>query len=162
CKGPEYHSKLCALGQLARTLLPAVKGRRGRQETVADRKLISATMAVGPGQAKSVELAAEIEPGTAGKVGVRIGRDQSVEVALAGDRLLAAGVPIPFAFQPHDNKTLNWHIVVDDGRLTIYANSRVRLLKAVKVDAPGAVTLFAENGSAEFKKVDVWELKAKP
>jgi hypothetical protein len=72
-----------------------------------------------------------------------------------------ACAPVPFVPREQD-KSLAWHVAIENNQLVIYANSLFKLTKAVKVDNPSKVALLAEGGSATFKQVDVWTLKAKP
>ena len=48
---------------------------------------------------------------------------------------------------------------MDRDRLSLLANDRFRLTKAIKVDQPAQVTLLTEGGAATFNRVEVWELR---
>ena len=110
-----------------------------------------------------MEIAAEIAPGSAKRCGLRIGDKDPVEVVFSGNVVSVAGTPVPFVLREQD-KGLSWHVTVENNELTIFANSLFRLIKTVKVDNPSKVTIFAEDGSSTFSKVDLWNLAeaAKP
>lgn len=161
CKGksPTDHTPLlCAQWKFEQKLLPALKPRRGRRQSVAEAALGPATKRIQVGQAAAVEIAAEIQPGTAGKVGLRIECRKPFEIAYDGKSLNVAGVEIPFSLRA-DEKALKWHIVLEKDRLTIYANSLFQLDKAVGAGEISGVVLFAEGGTATVRKLDVWELR---
>lgn len=167
CKGVDYHNKRCALKEFLLTLtapieqrnsaVGALLQRQAKQAEAAARTVSSATEALdaGPGGAYMV---AEIDPGTAKRVGLRLGGQDPLEVVHDGHTLTVAGVPIPYTLRPHE-KTLSWQLAVDGGQLVFYANKLIRLEKAVATKDPARVTLFAEGGTATFTKVTVTALK---
>ena len=169
CKGtPGYHSKACALGKFQSSLrppieqrvslLPELERRHGQHAGASAQPLSSSThiLDAGPGP---VQVAAEIEPGTARKCGLRIGAGETVEIAWADRILTVAGVPIPCVLTP-PAKTVSCQLLIEHNTLTFYANQMIRLVKSVNVDQAAKVTLFAESGRALFNKVDVWALTA--
>ncbi|MHC4982752.1 MAG: metallophosphoesterase [Planctomycetota bacterium] len=163
CKGaaPTDHCSLCGLWQLKHKLLPSLLPRRGRRQTISETSLGPGTKEIRTGQAAAVEIAAEIQPATAEKVGLMIEGQEPVEIAYDGKSLEVAGVSIPFSLRPNE-KALRWHLVVENGKMTFYANSLIRVDKAVDLKSVSKVTFFAEGGSALVKRADVWELKAQP
>ena len=169
CKGTtDYHSKACALGKFLTSLVPPVEQRvsllpelekRHKQHAeVIDKPLASSVQVLDAG-AGPAQITAEIEPGNAAKYGLRIGAQETVEIAWADRTLNVAGVPIPFVLTPQQ-KTVSCQILIENNTLTFYANQMIRLVKPVKVDQAAKVTLFAEGGGSIFKKVDVWALTA--
>jgi hypothetical protein len=123
---------------------------------LADLKLPSASTTVPASNAKGVQIAVELEPGTASKAGLRIGTGPAaVEIAWTGREILIAGVPVPFAWEESDRKALLWSVTLAGGRLEFYGNKRYHLGKAIQVEQAGPVTFFAEGGEATIKRAAV-------
>jgi len=161
-KKPTDHSPiLCAQGKFERKLLPALRKFRGRRQAVADAALGPATKKIDTGNAATIEIAAEIEPGSARKVGLKIECRKPFEIAYDGKGLNVAGVDIPFSLRA-DEKALKLHVIVGKDSLSLYANSLIQLDKTVSTGAVTGVVPFAEGGGATVKKLEVWELKALP
>lgn len=160
CKAdPTYHSRgRCQLRQLTYTLIPSLQPRRQAPQTVTDAALAPSspkTLQFTPG--KALELAVTLAPGSSRRTGVRIGKDKILEVAIQGDILHVAGVPIPF--MPREQlKDLDFHLVVEKDRFTLYANELIHFSKAFACDA-GTAALFADGGEAVVKKLEAWELQ---
>jgi len=160
-KGPDHHSKRCSLSRPRRGLLSSLRGRQGKPASLGPGNLSGAAKALNVSNAHGLRIEMELAPGTAKKVGLRIGQGpKTIEIAWTGNRLHVAGVPVPFGWEANDKKTLLWNIVIDGGRIEFFANKRYRLAKALKVGAAGAVTFFAEGGQAVVKSARLWPLKA--
>ncbi len=168
------------LGYFKGVTMPAMEKRREKQHTVSNKPVDDGSFAIeGNPQAESAEIIAEINPGSAGKAGLRIGTKDSIEITFDGKAVTVAGAPVPFSLIPQDmevpaapdapaatpprkipaDTSIRWHILVDRDRLSLLANDRFRISKAIKVDHPANVTLLTEGGGATFKQVDVWELR---
>lgn len=168
------------LGYFKNVTRNAMLKRRLKQHQVVDKPLDRATWPVhgNPGS-ESVEIIAEIAPGSTEKVGFRTGDKQTAEVVFDGRSVNIAGTPVPFSLIPQDltippaegapegtaarkivaDQTIRWHLLIDRDRLTIYANDLFCMTKAIKVDQPSEVTLVAEGGKATVKNFEMWELK---
>ncbi|MCE5325190.1 MAG: metallophosphoesterase [Planctomycetaceae bacterium] len=160
--GPNYHGKLCGLSsRWAYKDMPVPTGTPGKAQSVTDVTLDGATKGIDAGVAQGVKIVAEFVPGSAKRVGLRLGAAEKIEITFTGQTLDAAGAPIPFVLLPCDARTVKLQVTIGGGLMLLEANSRIRMAraKAVKVDNPAAVTLFAEGGKAEFKKVEITALK---
>lgn len=158
----------------------AMEKRRQTRHEASGRRLADSSFRItGSAAAESAEIVVEIDPGTARTVGIRVGDAESVEVSFDGSAVTIAGAPMPFSLVPQDtptppplgadpgtagptipaDRTIRWHLLVDRDRLSILGNNLFRMSKAIKVDKPADVTIFATGGEAEFKACDVWELR---
>ena len=158
----------------------AMEKRRQVRHAVSGRRIADGGFELaGSSGVESAEILVEIDPGSARRVGIRVGDGKKCEIAYDGAAVGVAGAPMPFSLVPADtplppplgaapgtagptlpaDRTLRWHLLVDRDRLTILGNDLFRLSKPIEVDAPARVTLFAEGGEAEFKAVEVWELR---
>lgn len=136
-----------------------VAARRGPHTELSNKEVKDA-LAVGGFKAREFDLVAEIEPGTAKRFGLRFGAGAArTELALTRtDEVEFAGVR-SFAARARADKQYRVRVVADGGKVLVQVNNRVQYEGALApVDATG-VELFAEQGTATFKKVDVWELK---
>jgi len=158
----------------------AMEKRRQTRHEASGKRLADSTFRIaGSPGTESAEIILEIVPGSARKVGFRVGDAETVEVAFDGSTVHVAGAPMPFSLVPQDtpvppplgaapgtagptipaDRTIRWHLLVDRDRLSILGNNLFRMSKAITIDKPAVVTLFAEGGDAEFKTCDVWELR---
>lgn len=160
CKGPHYHNKRCAMAP-GLPLLSATAGRRLAPAGLADvtvsdgdRELLAAAGAA------AAEVKVSFEPGTARRCGLRFGARETIDVSYGGDSLTVAGTVIPFVPRPIDGG-VHLHAILDGDELVIFANSLLRLTKRVRVDEPGRVRLFAEEGGVAFRSADAWSLAAR-
>lgn len=158
CKhGPHYHSKKCALGRDTSDAPAWARLRKG-SEKLADARVADGSRPVLSGDDDGVEIVLAMQPGTAKRSGLRLGRAKQVEVSFeGGDTLRVADTPIPFVPRAID-QGVNWHLAVVDGRLTILCNNLIRFTREVDVDEPAAVEVFAEGGDATFTAVEAWSL----
>lgn len=169
------------LGYFKNVTKNAMLKRRLKQHQCVDKPLDNATWSLhGDPESESVEIIAEILPGSSKKVGFRTGNKQIVEITFDGTSVHIAGTPVPFTLIPQDltippvvgapegtalrkipaDLTIRWHLLIDRDRLSIYANDLFCMTKAIKVDQPAEVTLLAEGGKATIKNFELWELKA--
>lgn len=127
------------------------------------------------------ELEAEISPGTAKTVGIRLARtgsdgagDEETIIRYTNghlelDRRKSGNVAFSDRFpsvetaplQPKNN-LVKLRIFVDRSVVTVFANDGERVITdyIFPTKAAGAIDLFAEGGTAEFKKITVWSLKS--
>lgn len=160
--GPASHGKLCGLrsGWTCKNL-PVPAGTPDKTLSAATMTLNSESRRLDAGSAQGVKVSAAFVPGSARRVGLRLGEAEAVEIAFTGQTLEAAGAPIPFVLMPSDSGTVTLQVTIGGGLMTVQANSRISMAypKKVNVANPAAVTLFAEGGTARFEKVDVTLLK---
>lgn len=160
--GPNYHGKLCGLrpGWTFKNL-PVPAGTPDKTLSAANITLEGVSHRLDTGSAQGVKVAAEFAPGSAKRVGLRLGEAEAVEVTFTGQTLEAAGAPIPFVLVPSDGGTVKLQVTIGGGLMTVQANGRISMAypKRVNVANPAAVALFAEGGTARFEKVDVTPLK---
>lgn len=157
CKnGLDSHSKHCLLRREDYSM------KRGAHQEVVAWELNSKEHSVAGLKAKKLEIVAELEPGTAKKYGLRIVADGSKEAPLeivCNDDLLQVGESKTAAVRSRGEKEYRLHILVDNGAVKVFANRRARIDRPFAPDSPCRVVLFADGGTAVFKKVDVWEIK---
>jgi hypothetical protein len=168
------------LGYFKQVTMAAMERRRQKQHALANKVLDNASFAIeGSPQTESVEIIAEIIPGSTRKVGFRVGTKDAIEITFDGKAVNVAGAPVPFSLIPEDmtippapdapantparkipaDTSVRWHILIDRDRLSILANNLFCVSKAIKVDHPAAVTLLTDGGNATFTQCDVWELR---
>jgi len=162
-KPTDQHVEHCGVFLPPGSELEKNRSRHGTLENVV---LSSGSRAVGDLRAERLEIVAEIEPATARRFGLRIAppdrREQPLEIAFTGERFVsAAGVTTYSGLRP-GGKSMGLHVFVADGMIKVYANNVVAFRRPFNLDKPAEVTVFAEDGAATFRKVDVWELKPKP
>ncbi|EEF60767.1 Glycosyl hydrolase family 32 domain protein [Pedosphaera parvula Ellin514] len=112
----------------------------------------------------TLEILAEIEPGTAAASGLKLrqsddGRN-AVTIAYDGNQLDVAGTKLPFKL--HDNeKTLQLHILLDKSVMEVFINHRECVTKVIYPEAADlGVSLFANGGQARVKSLDIWRIKS--
>lgn len=157
CKDdPHYHNKRCALAP-SLPLLASVAGRRKGPAGTTGLTVTSGSHDVLNAANEPVEVKLAFKPGTAKRCGLRFGGRDPVEVAFTGDTLVVAGAEVPFVPRPIDGG-VRWHVIVEGDKLVIFANNLLRLIKKVRVDEPGRVKVFAEDGGVTFDSLDTWTL----
>ena len=139
----------------------ALKSKRGSHHEVPRRE-IQGTQAINAFKAKEFDLVAEIEPGSAKRFGVRLRSGKTtLEQTLTGDDELHIGDIRTFAIRGREDRHYRLQVVIADGKLMVQANNRAQYEKTMSFAEPCTIDLFADGGAATFRKVDVWEIKAK-
>lgn len=161
CKSgqPRYHSRSrCLLGQLRSQTFPALQQRRLAHQTLVDQTLKNGSKTIRMSEGKPIEIVLTMTPGSAARTGIRIGLEKILEVAIEGNQLTVAGVPIPFVPR-EQQKDITINLLLENGRFMLYANDLIHFTKPYACDNAGEIALFSDGGDAVFKQVDVWELK---
>lgn len=137
----------------------AFKSKRGKHKEFVNRD-VKATYVIDALQARELEIAAEVDPGSAKRFGLRFGSGQAkMELVITiADEFQLGGVRTS-AVRGREDKQYRLQIVLAAGKLLVQANNRVQYEKALSLKEPCAVELFAEGGTAVFRRVDLWEVK---
>lgn len=138
----------------------AAKSKRSTHKDVVNREVDSA-QAIEGFQAQRFEIDADIDSGTASKVGIRLGAgDAKTTLAIqCADDVLTMGNVQTAAVRGRGDKTYRVKIIAADGKIAVFVNNRVQFEQPFALKQAAPVELFAEGGRAVFNKVDVWELK---
>lgn len=137
----------------------ALKANRGPYKEFGSRE-VKETQSIEPFQARDLEILAEVEPGSANRFGVRLLSGKSrIELAFTSDDEMHIGDLRTFAVRGRDDKHYRLQVIVAGGKLLVQANNRVQYETQLPLTEPSAVQLFAEGGTAQFRRLDLWELK---
>jgi len=155
------HSRRCPTAWRDHVLEASIRGRYGELHSMDNVKL------VGDGAARAVStdaayIHAEIAPGTAKTVGVRVGSGPTrLEVSFAAGHLLVNGAAYPFVLREGD-PLLKLHIFAHKDLLTVWANESFFAQTPVKFQQAAQVRLFAAGGEATVRKLAIQEVKPDP
>lgn len=158
CKDPTYHSRKCRLKS------PDLNTAQRRQKHL---KLPGVQLASGEKLLEqfagdAMEIVAEIVPGRAKRCGLKLAPSKNpndvVEIAIVGKSLFVDGLEIPAVPLPHD-KGFDLRVIVTGNRFLLTSNLRVLYEKRLHAQGPRQVTLFAEDGDAQFNGIEAWRLK---
>lgn len=152
---------LASDGTLRQTPAPELEKLRGDGHTEKDLALTDSKVLAGV-QGDTLEVLAEIEPGKATEVGLRLRRSDGgkkfVAVTFDGKRLHVAGLDVPFQLLPGE-RSLRLHVFLDHSVLEVYANDRACITRVIQVEKDErGVEVFARGGLARFKQVQCWPL----
>jgi sucrose-6-phosphate hydrolase SacC (GH32 family) len=111
----------------------------------------------------ALEIVAEIAPGDAKAVGLRVRRSddskRAVEIRFDGKTLDVAGAKVPFTLAEGE-KTLKLRVFLDRSVLEVYANGREAVTRVID---PGAKDLGVEflvsGGAAVVRSLQVWPMR---
>jgi len=153
-------------GRCKITVDPRGKDRGIRGKVQGDKMVVHRTVktaeAIEGVLAQQLAIAADIEPGTAKQFGLRLVPDKDkealVEVRCCGDDL-QLGEMRTAAVRARGEQDFRLLVLVEGGKVLVYANNRMQLEKPCSVKQPCRVMLFADDGAAVFKNVTVWQLK---
>lgn len=159
CKhGARYHSKGCAISPKDKLFGAWAGSRKGEPVKMANTKVAGGPQAVLSGNGDGVEVRFTLEPGSAKRSGLRLGRVKPVEVAFEnGKTLMVAGTPVPFVPREKD-AGVKCHLAVSDGKITVFADDLLRFTREIDCDEPAVVQAFAEGGDATFGETEAWVL----
>ena len=166
---------------LVQTPIAGVASLRGPKKEQQNLKLSSQGQTLEKSLDNVYELTAQISPGTAKTVGIRFAKNQSdgsgdeetiiryTNGYLELDRRKSGNVAFSDRFpsveraplQPK-NGVINLRIFVDRSVVTVFANDGERVMTdyIFPTKAAGAIDLYAEGGTAEFKNVTIWPMKS--
>ncbi len=137
----------------------AFKSKRGSHTEIVQREL-KATHRIETFQAREFELLAEVDLGSAKKFGLRFGTGpEMTELAITSADLLQIGNVQTPGVRGREDKHYRLQIVAAAGKLLIQANNRVQYEKSLDLKKPCTVELFATDGTAMVRRVDLWEIK---
>ncbi|MBU6398986.1 MAG: glycoside hydrolase family 32 protein [Verrucomicrobia bacterium] len=150
-------------GDLRQTPAPELKKLRGARLHRANVPLSSSPHALGVLKQNTVEILAEVDPGDASLVGLRLKRSDNalgaINISYDGTQIEVAGVKAPFTL-PAAERRLRLHVFLDKSLLEVFVNDRVCVARVVD---PGPANLsaafFAEGGRATIRSLDLWQLR---
>lgn len=166
---------------LVQTPVAGVTSLRGTKKEQQNLTLTSQSQTLEKSLDNVYELEAEISPGTAKAVGIRIaknsGKDSGDEETIIRytngklelDRRKSGNVAFSDRFPSVEtaplkptNGIIKLRIFVDRSIVTVFANNGERVITdyIFPSKSAGAIDLFAEGGTAEFKKVTIWPMKS--
>lgn len=144
-------------------------------------KLTNQTLTLEKSIVNVYELEAEIRPGTAQSVGIRLAKNRSdrpgkeetliryvngkleLDRRQSGDVAFSDRFPsVEYAPLTSQNGVIKLRIFVDKSVVEVYANDGERVITDLIFpnESAGSIELFAEGGTAEFRKVTVWPMKS--
>ncbi|MBI2804305.1 MAG: hypothetical protein HYX68_04895 [Planctomycetes bacterium] len=137
----------------------AFKSKRGTHKEIVNHE-VKAAYVIDGFKARELEIIAEVELGTAKKIGLRFGSgDAKTHVTITSADEMQVGDVQTFAVRGRADKRYRLQIVAAGGKLLVQANNRVQYEKTLTLNEPAAVELFAEGGAAVFHKVDLWDIR---
>jgi beta-fructofuranosidase len=150
-------------GRLGQEPAPELTKLRGKEWQQADLKLANGGRVLESIQGDTLEIAAEIEPGNAKVVGLRVRRSpdgqRAVDIRFDGKTLDVAGARVPFMVAEGE-KTLRLRVFLDRSVLEVYANGREAVTRVIYPDARDlGIELLASGGTARARSVQVWPLR---
>ncbi|WP_157627049.1 glycoside hydrolase family 32 protein [Spirosoma luteum] len=166
---------------LVQTPIAGVASLRGTKKEQQNLTLTSQSQTLEKSLDNVYELEVEISPGTAKTVGIRLAKNGSdgpgdeetiiryVNGKLELDRRKSGNVAFSDRFPSVEtaplkpqNNLVKLRIFVDRSVVTVFANDGERVITdyIFPTKATGAIDLFAEGGTAEFKKITIWPMKS--
>jgi len=150
-------------GRPIQTPAPELAALRGRHTRVRDLTLDNRGHVIEGARGDTLEVLAELEPGTAKAAGLKLRRSNDGGKAIVlrhdGRVLDAAGTPVPLTLDDKQ-RTLTLHVFLDKSAMEIFINGGRECV--TRVIYPGqddlGVEAFAEGGSATIRALDVWLL----
>jgi sucrose-6-phosphate hydrolase SacC (GH32 family) len=150
-------------GHLRQAPAPELQKLRGPQCTFAGTGIRNATNYLQNLSSDAIEIEAEIDPGDAQSVGLRLRASadgaRGITISYDGAALDVAGTKAKLPL-PENQKTLQLRVFLDRSVLEVYANERVCTTRVVY---PGendlAVGVFASGGEAKIKSLRAWPLE---
>lgn len=162
--------------QLVQQPIAGAVGLRGTKATPANMNLTNQSRVLEKNIPNTYELELEILLGTAQSVGIRLAKNGDEETVIryadgkleldrckSGDVGFSDRFPsVEYAPLRPQNGVIKLRIFVDKSVVEVYANDGERVLTDLIFpnESAGSIELFAEGGSAEFRKVTVWPLTA--
>jgi len=145
--------------------IAALQTLRGHHTQVAGFTLDNHRQRVEQSQGDALEIIAQITPGNAQTVGLRVrcsaDDEQAVAITFDGQTLRVADVAIPFTLNEQET-TLKLHLFLDKSVLELFVNDgrkTVTQLIDAATDALG-VEVVALGGAAQVEALDIWEMKS--
>jgi beta-fructofuranosidase len=148
-------------GRLRQRPLPALERLRTRHTALRNLQLDGVRTLEKP-LPDTVEIAAVFEGRSAASFGIRLtGCDDSFAVSLGGGKINAAGVEAAVV-SDGDPGITSLRIYLDRTVLEVFVNDGLQSISKVVYPGSGDIKLelFAENGIAVVKSLDVWRINA--
>jgi fructan beta-fructosidase len=134
-----------------------LKKLHGKSRSIKDRRLSPGDNPLRDMHAELLDIQAEFEPGDAKEFGFRI-RGSKVAYDTARRELVCNGHPVPL--QPVGGK-VRLQILSDRTSIEVFANDGAVFIPMPVLPKPEdrSLEIFAEGGSADARRIDVYELK---
>ena len=151
--------------RIIQTPAPELETLRGAHTRLAGIKLDSEFKRIDGAAGDQLEVIAEFVPGTAEAFGLKLrsSRDgrRAITMRYADGTLDAAGTEVPLKLND-EQETLKLRVFLDRSVLEVFVNDG--LAAVTRVEYPALedldVGVFAENGAATVKSLDVWKMKS--
>ncbi|MCX6997351.1 MAG: glycoside hydrolase family 32 protein [Kiritimatiellaeota bacterium] len=156
---------LDASRQVLQTPAPELETLRQEHTQVAGLTLANEFKTIEGAQGKQLELVAEFIPDSAAAFGLKLrsSRDgqRAITLRYADGTLNVAGTAVPLK-PAAERPTLKLHVFLDRSVLEVFINDGQAAVTRVEYPDEDdlAVGVFAENGKATLKSLDVWRMKA--
>ena len=144
--------------------LPELAGLRRSHRRVSGARIEPGLLRIEAPATDNLEIAAELDPGTAAGVGLIIRGDVSgtrgLRIRHAGGVLDVAGTQLPCPLEP--GETLRLRVFHDRCVLEVFAQEGAHSVSRVSYARQGdlQVFAFAEAGTAILRSLDAWDLEA--
>ncbi len=143
--------------------LPELQRLRGQHVGLKEVRLKSGVRVIEGASGDTLEILANIEPGTAEAVGLKVRRsedgEEAVTISYAERVLNVAGTEFPFELGEID-PALQLHVFLDKAVMEVFVNGGREVI--TRVIYPGeqdlGIEVFARGGSAQIKSLDVWQM----
>jgi hypothetical protein len=157
------HSRRCPVAWREHFVEGLLTGRTAATQEAPAQTLDGAAAPISV-NAGAVYVTARIQPGPAGRAGVRIGKQGggAIEVALAGEHLVINGARFPTRIPPADEGVLRLYVFAHKNMLTVWANDVFFFEQEVAFKGAAGVVAFAEGGPANLLSLKVQELRPDP
>ena len=149
--------------RLIQTPAPELEQLRGKHLKVENLSLTDELKAVEGAGGDALEIKAEFAPGDAGAFGlkVRCSRDgqNGISLRYSDGTLNVAGTEVPLEV---GSRTLKLHLFLDKSVLEVFLDGGRTAVTRVNY-APAedlGIAVFAENGAAVLKSLDVWSMNS--
>ncbi len=165
CHGLPRILTLGADGRPRQTPVPERKALRGKRVRAEKLTLRDSGLVVKGARGDALEILARFQPGDAAAFGLKVRRSddgsRAVTLRYDGAVLDVAGTKVPFKLDKGQD-TLTLHVFLDKSLMEVFVNDGREAV--TRVIDPGrkdlGVEVFAEDGTATVRGIDVWTMKA--
>jgi beta-fructofuranosidase len=149
--------------RLVQSVAHELKQLRGKHESICDLELSNESKRVEGVRGDTLEIRAEFVAGDAAAFGLRLresddGR-RAILIRYEAGVLNVSGTAVPLELDPVSPK-LTLHVFIDKSVMEVFVNGGV--MSVTRVEYPGeydlGVSIFAEEGAALLKSLDVWKM----
>lgn len=155
---------LDASGQLIQTPAPELAALRGEHTHAAGLTIASEFKPIKGAEGKQLEIIAEFIPDSATAIGLKLRSSsdgqRAITLRYADGTLNVAGTEVPL--KSADRQTLKLHVFLDRSVMEVFINDGQTAVTRVEYPSEDdlGVGVFAENGKATLKSLDVWRMKS--